>query len=247
MTLEENINSYSENGTQFVLNAEKLTKKLKGVKALIFDWDGVFHSGYKNENQSSLFSEADSMGVNMLRFAYSLINDGEIPYTAIITGENNKTAFYWAEREHLDEVFFKIKDKVEILNWLVENKGLKKEEVLFVFDDILDLSMAKECGVRYLINRDASIALHSYCKKNEICDLITKNDGGNHAVRELSELTICLLGNWSTVVNERVKFNDKYAPYIKKRQEIETDFYTLKNGKVVTTKSKGKRLKKRTI
>ncbi len=236
MTLEETVNTYSENGTQFVLGTGELTAKLKGVKALIFDWDGVFHSGYKSENQSSLFSEADSMGVNMLRFAYSLINDGEIPYTAIITGENNKTAFYWAAREHLNDVFFKIKDKVEILNWLMENKGVKKEEVLFVFDDILDLSMAKECGVRYLINRDASLALHSYCKENKMCDLITANDGGNHAVRELSELTISLLGNWNTVVNERVKFKGEYAPYIKKRQEIETKFYTLKNGEVVVSK-----------
>ena len=238
MTREEIVESYSNNGTEFILPIEALTQKLKGIKALIFDWDGVFHSGYKNENQSSLFSEADSMGVNMLRFAYALINEGEIPYTAIITGENNKTAFYWAEREHLNDVFFKIKDKVEILNWLVENKGLKKEEVLFVFDDILDLSMAKECGVRYLINRKASIALHSYCKSNKICDLITANDGGNHAVRELSELTISLLGNWDTVVSERVKFNDKYAPYIQKRQEIKTYFYTLNNGVVTLDKRK---------
>jgi len=233
MKLEETVDSYRKKGTQFILPQEELIAKLKGVKALIFDWDGVFHSGYKSENQSSLFSEADSMGVNMLRFAYSLLNDGEIPYTAIITGENNKTAFYWAEREHLDDVFFKIKDKVEILNWLEENKGLKKEEVLFVFDDILDLSMAKECGVRYMINRDASIALHSYCKENKMCDLITANDGGNHAVRELCELTINLLGNWNTVVTERITFNNKYAPYIKKRQQIETNIYTLKNGEVL--------------
>lgn len=233
MKLEETVDSYRKKGTQFILPQEELIVKLKGVKALIFDWDGVFHSGYKSENQSSLFSEADSMGVNMLRFAYSLLNDGEIPYTAIITGENNKTAFYWAEREHLDDVFFKIKDKVEILNWLEENKGLKKEEVLFVFDDILDLSMAKECGVRYMINRDASIALHSYCKENKMCDLITANDGGNHAVRELCELTINLLGNWNTVVTERITFNNKYAPYIKKRQQIETNIYTLKNGEVL--------------
>lgn len=225
-------NQYKSKGAQFILPIEELTKRLKNIKAIIFDWDGVFHSGYKNENQSSTFSEADSMGVNMLRFAYYLINN-KIPYSAIITGENNKTAFHWAEREHLDDVFYKIKDKVEILNWLSENKGIKKEEVLFSFDDILDLSMAKECGVRFLINRSASMSLHNYCIENKLCDYISFNDGGNHAVREISELTINLLGNWKTVLDERIKFNDLYAPYIKKRQEIKTDFYTLENNLVI--------------
>lgn len=223
---------YSEQGGRFFLPIEELAQRLKSVKALIFDWDGVFHSGYKNELQGSTFSEADSMGVNMLRFAYYLINK-EIPYTAIITGENNKTAFYWAEREHLDDVFYKIKDKVEILNWLSEHKGIKKEEVLFSFDDILDLSMAKECGVRYLINRSASLSLHNYCIEQQLCDYISFNDGGNHAVRETTELTINLLGNWNTVLNERIKYTDLYAPYITKRQEIATAFYTLENNKVI--------------
>lgn len=223
---------FEKAGGQFILPTHQLKEKLTGIKALIFDWDGVFHSGYKNENGSSQFSEADSMGVNMLRFAYYLKNK-EIPYTAIITGENNKTAFHWAKREHLDDVFYKIKDKVEILNWLAANKGINKNEVLFVFDDILDLSMAKECEVRYLINRTSSLSLHNYCINNNLCDYISYNDGGNHAIREISELTISLLGNWNQVLDERIKYNNLYAPYIRKRQTIQTDFYTLENGEVI--------------
>ncbi|MCT4582929.1 MAG: hypothetical protein N4A35_16065 [Flavobacteriales bacterium] len=224
-----------KSGAQFILPIAKLTQKLKGIKAIIFDWDGVFHSGYKDESKSSAFSEADSMGVNMLRFAYYLINK-EIPYSAIITGEHNKTAFYWGEREHLDDIFYKIKDKVEILNWLEQHRGIKKEAVLFAFDDILDLSMARECGARFLINRPASFALHHFCIENNLCDYISANDGGNHAVREISELIVSLLGNWNTVVNERIKFNDLYAPYIQMRQQINTNFYTLESGLVVKKK-----------
>ena len=224
-----------KDGAQFILPLEELVHKLKNSKALIFDWDGVFHSGYKDESSSSSFSEADSMGVNMLRFAYYLINK-EIPYTAIITGENNKTAFYWGNREHLNDVFYKIKDKVEILNWLEQYRGIKKEEVLFAFDDILDLSMAKECGVRFLINRSASYALHKFCIQNNLCDYVSANDGGNHAVREISELIISLLGNWDAVVNERIKFNNLYAPYITMRQKIKTNFYTLENNPVIEKK-----------
>lgn len=215
-------NNMEKLGAKFIIPIEELACRLKNIKAIVFDWDGVFHSGYKNENRTSSFSEADSMGVNMLRFAYYLLNK-EIPYTAIITGENNETAFYWAEREHLNDVFFKIKDKVKVLNWLVKNKGLKKDEVMFVFDDILDLSMAKECKVRFLVNRKASIQLHEFCCKKKLCDYISFNDGGNHAVREISELSISLLGNWEKVVSERIKYDKFYLPYINKRQLIKTN------------------------
>ena len=221
----------AESGMKFNIPVEQLEVKLKSIKALIFDWDGVFHSGYKNETGTSSFSEADSMGVNMLRFAYYLIN-ASIPYTAIITGENNPTAFYWAEREHLNDVFFKVKDKVKILDWLKKNRGIESYEVVFAFDDILDLSLAKECGVRILIKRESSKMLQNYCVNNNICDVITANDGGNHAVREISELIIALLGKWNQVVDERVQFDGLYKPYIQQRQKIQTSRFSFANGKV---------------
>ena len=220
---------FTETGMKFITPVEELVNKLKSIKALIFDWDGVFHSGYKNETGTSSFSEADSMGVNILRFAYYLVNQS-IPYTAIITGENNPTAFYWAEREHLNDVFFKVKDKVKILDWLKKNRGIEPHEVLFAFDDILDLSLAKECGVRVLVRRDSSKMLQQYCIENKICDVITANDGGNHAVREISELIIALLGKWNQVVDERVQFDGLYKPYIQQRQEIHTSRFSFANG-----------------
>ncbi len=231
MKTEEVATLFEKEGTQFTIPVEKLIVKLKSIKAIVFDWDGVFHSGYKNESGISSFSEADSMGVNMLRFAYYLLNE-TIPYTAIITGENNPTAFDWSKREHLDDVFYKVKDKVKILDWLKENRGVNPDEVLFSFDDILDLSLAKECGVRVLVKRDSSKMLQRYCIENRICDIITANDGGNHAVREISELIIALLGKWNQVVDERVRFDNLYKPYITQRQEIQTSIFSFANERV---------------
>ena len=62
--------AFKKIGGEFVISPEDLAHKLKNIKVLIFDWDGVFHAGHKNENRSSTFSEADSMGINMLRFHY---------------------------------------------------------------------------------------------------------------------------------------------------------------------------------
>ena len=207
---------------EFIENQDVIAKKLKNIKALIFDWDGVFHSGYKKSNKESSFSEADSMGINMLRFSYFL-KDNAIPFTAIITGENNETADYFAKREHFDEIFLKVKNKIEILDWLTQHKGFTNEEVLFVFDDILDLSIAKVCGLRFMVNRDASFMLTSYCKKNQLCDYITKNNAENHAIREISELAITLMGDYDQVIEKRINYDEDYLNYLEIRNSIKTN------------------------
>ncbi len=206
---------------EFIEDKKIIAEKLQNIKALIFDWDGVFHSGYKKNNSESSFSEADSMGINMLRFSYYLKNT-TIPYTAIITGENNETATYFAKREHFDAIFLKSKNKIEILDWLTQHRGFANEEVLFVFDDILDLSMANMCGLRFMVNREASFMLKSYCIKNRLCDYITKNNGRNHAIREVCELAISLTGDYDQVIGKRIKYKGDYSKYIETRNSINT-------------------------
>ena len=90
-----------------------LRDKLAHIKALLFDWDGIFNSGEKGQIPSS-FNEIDSMGINMLRFGYYLLHD-ENPVTGLVTGERNETAVKWAEREHFHAVYLKVKHKADIL------------------------------------------------------------------------------------------------------------------------------------
>lgn len=211
---------FEEKGGEFVSSPFSIRERLSHIRALVFDWDGVFHSGYKNENRTSSFSEADSMGVNMLRFGLYLEN-GILPYTAIISGENNPTATHWATREHLDAVHLGVKHKVEILDKLTE-QGIQPEEILFVFDDILDLSLANRVGLRFLISRPASHAFAHLCKERHWCDYISAYSGAEHGVREVCELSLNILGNWETVIEERVAFSEKYQAYLAARNTIKT-------------------------
>ena len=214
-----------------IADSKTIVRKLGRIRALIFDWDGVFHSGRKNGDGESTFSEVDSMGVNMVRFAYYLKN-GSIPYTAIVTGEDNRTAHYFAKREHFDHVFYKIKNKVEMLDWLKENKGFANEEVLFVFDDILDLSVARICGLRFLVEQEASFMFKQYCIDNHLCDYISKNNANNHAVREIAELILSLLGVYNKVIEKRIAYATEYTDYYSDRNSLETVIATLKDGEM---------------
>ena len=56
----------------------------------VLDWDGVFNSGEKTSTTGSSFSEVDSMGLNLLRYAYYLVH-GKMPVTLVISGEKNES------------------------------------------------------------------------------------------------------------------------------------------------------------
>mgnify|MGYP000391914701 CR=1 FL=1 len=76
---------FTDLGGKFITPADELARRLVDIKAVIFDWDGVFNGGVKGEGVSSTFNEADSMGTNMLR--YGLWRKTKTPpVTTIISG-----------------------------------------------------------------------------------------------------------------------------------------------------------------
>jgi 3-deoxy-D-manno-octulosonate 8-phosphate phosphatase (KDO 8-P phosphatase) len=213
---------FQEKGGEFVSSPFLLKEKLHHVKAILFDWDGVFHSGYKNETRTSSFSEADSMGVNMLRFGLYLQQSKELPFTGIITGENNPTAVFWAEREHLNTVIQGAKDKRKVVEYLQREKGILPEEIMFVFDDVLDLSLAQRVGTRFLIQKPANPLFLEFCRKNRLADYITFSSGAEHGVREVSEVVLLLLNRFDETIEKRMAFEGEYSDYFAKRQSVKT-------------------------
>jgi 3-deoxy-D-manno-octulosonate 8-phosphate phosphatase (KDO 8-P phosphatase) len=187
---------------------------------LIFDWDGIFNSGAKGTVPSN-FNEIDSMGINMLRFGIYLLHK-TIPFTAIVTGENNETAFHWAKREHLDVIYYKVKDKKTILPELKKNYNILPEEILFVFDDILDLSLAKKTGLRFLVRHASNPLFTEYCRQNHLCDYITRNSGDQKALREISELSLYLTGKFTETIEGRIRFDGPYNDFLQLKTKRHT-------------------------
>lgn len=207
----------------FTTPPAQLKTKLEQTSGLLFDWDGVFNDGTKGAYPST-FNEVDSMGINMLRFGLYL-RDGKIPFTAIVTGQNNEVAYRWAQREHLDAVFSKVKYKKGILKYL-EKQAITPNEILFCFDDIIDLSLAEVVGTRWLIGREANPFFLNYVVEHAYSDYITKQSGGAYALREISETALNLLGIFAETVSKRSAYYGDYETYFQKRQAIQTAFYS---------------------
>lgn len=220
--MSENIvKLFEKGGGEFVSTPPFFIDKLKKIKAVLFDWDGVFNDGFKRGSEGSIFSEVDAMGTNLLRYALWK-SKNELPTIAVITGERNPLAQQLAEREHFHEVYFLSKNKVIVFNSFCEKYKLKPDEVLFFFDDVLDIEVARLCGARIMIGRPASPLLKKYATGSSVADYITACDGGRHGLREGCELVVGLLGLFDDVIKNRSTFSENYTAYLAERQGVTT-------------------------
>lgn len=234
MTQNQVENIFTELGGVFCTSLHEFQKRTGNIKAFIFDWDGVFNDGTKNEQGSSSFSEVDAMGTNMLRFSHYLAKNA-MPVTAVMSGEKNVFSFQYGVREHFHGVYFKVKNKRQALDHFLLEQNLKAEEVAFVFDDVLDLSLAEACGLRLLVNREANPLFKNYVIKNDLADYVTANAGGSFAVREVCELLMGMNGNFDETIQNRANFTTLYERYLEERQQIPTTFFTLQNNAIEKT------------
>ncbi|HXC07089.1 MAG TPA: phosphatase [Bacteroidia bacterium] len=216
---------FTAKGGRFHISSPAFLNKLQGIRAFIFDWDGVFNAAEKDAGGSSPFNEVDSMGLNLLRFAHWL-KKGKLPLIAIISGEKNSASFALGKREHLDACYYKINHKPDALNHFCQEHKLNPLEVAFVFDDILDISLAQVCGLRFHIQRPGASLFHSYVVHHQLADYSTGSCSGQYPVRECCELIMGLSGTFDLAVEERVRFSPAYTEYLKLRNEKETDFFT---------------------
>ena len=217
--IHDHLKLFAERGGEFLVAYPDFVHKAMNIKMIIFDWDGVFNGGYKGDGVYSPFSEVDSMGLNMLRFGYEMLT-GKILPAGIISGMDNKNSEMFIRREHLDFKCLGFKDKNEGLQIVLNEFHVKPEEVAFVYDDILDLSVAEQCGLRFQVSTAASPMFSRYVKTHNLADYITAQSGENHAVREVTELLLAAIGKYENTVESRMHFDPKYAEYIGKRNQI---------------------------
>ncbi len=199
-------------------------KNFSTIKAFVSDWDGVFNAGQKNPHQPSGFSEADSMGLNLVRYEF-FRRLGNIPPIAIITGADNPSAFELAKREKFQAVYSQIVHKQEAILHFCQLMSLKPEEIAVFFDDANDLSMAKLCGVRILIPRLSSPLFTAFVQKNNFCDYTAQYEGGQNAVRQVCEHFLDISGNYEKILMSRANFDDDYQTYFNLRQQQKPQFF----------------------
>ena len=116
---------------------------------------------------------------------------------------------------------------------LCEQHKISPADVLFVFDDVLDFSVAKLAGVRFMIGRPANPLLSEFAAERRLVDYITLHSGNENGVREVSEIIMSMANNFEVAIELRMKYGDAYKDYLAQRNKTEIQFFTTKENGII--------------
>jgi 3-deoxy-D-manno-octulosonate 8-phosphate phosphatase (KDO 8-P phosphatase) len=164
---------------------EALLNKIKKIKVLLLDVDGVLTDGrivYDSRGRDSKFFDVhDGMGVYLL-------HKSGIP-AILITAKGSRAITPRAKDMRVDTVYEDVSPKTKVLEKILKKYKLSPEELCFVGDDLVDLCLMKKVGLPVAVANAAA-------EVKKVAVMVTSREGGRGAVRELAELILKTQGKW---------------------------------------------------
>lgn len=153
--------------------------KLKKIKVLIMDVDGVLTEGKivfdSNGNELKFFCVKDGFGLAR----WHQLGKKSV----IITARYSKPVEMRAEGLNIDLVFQDAYPKLEYYEKVLTEFNVTDEEVCYVSDDLADIPAMKRAGIGIAVSDAVQ-------ETQDAADHITRNCGGNGAVREVIEMIL---------------------------------------------------------
>lgn len=164
-----------------------LFDRLKGIRAFVFDVDGVLTNG-----QVLVTESGEQLRSFNIKDGYALQLAVKCSYpVAIITGARSEGVRLRMEGLGIRSVYLNASDKSAILaSWMQEN-NLSREDLLVMGDDVPDLPLMEGVGL-------------AACPDDAIEDIkhrahyISPFKGGHGAVRDVIEKVMRLQGTWES-------------------------------------------------
>lgn len=154
-----------------------LKEKASKIKLLVFDIDGVMTDGSITYDENGIeyktFNAKDGHGIA------KIVRSGLL--TAIITGRKNGTVERRAMDLKFSEVYQGVKNKLPILEALLQKYELDFSQVSYMGDDEPDIPILQKVGI-------AACPSDAVDKVRKVCNFISSKSGGHGAVRELCDL-----------------------------------------------------------
>lgn len=166
-------------------------QKLKSIKILILDVDGVLTDGrviYTDSGEEiKRFDVRDGHGLKLLmRSGIEVI---------LLTGRESKVVLHRARDLGIEHVYQKALNKIEVYKTILAQRNLEDKEVGFVGDDLVDLPVLRKVGF-------SAAVPDAVPEVKEIVDYITTKKGGEGAVREICELLLKAQNKWEAVTEK---------------------------------------------
>ncbi|MEK7678916.1 MAG: HAD-IIIA family hydrolase [Deltaproteobacteria bacterium] len=175
-------------------NKKALATRLKRIKLLILDVDGVLTDGsitYNDEGiETKVFHVRDGHGIKMLMRAGIDV--------ALLTARSSKALLHRAKDLNISLVLQGRKDKLEGFMEILEKKAILPEEAACMGDDVVDLPLLRRAGFSVAV-RDGVAEVKS------AAHYITRLPGGRGAVREVTDMILKAQGRWKEAMKRYFK------------------------------------------
>jgi len=171
--------------TKYKKLSPRLKTKIRDVRLLVMDVDGVLTPGYITMNSEGeeikIFDVQDGFGLILWRRAGLK--------SAIVTAGKSKAVINRATSLKIDKVYQGSYNKTVVYEQLKREFKITDKEVCFIGDDLIDVPLLKRAGLRCCVS-NASEDVIPYA------DYVTARPGGKGAVREIIELVLKTQGRW---------------------------------------------------
>lgn len=158
----------------------EVVRRAQRVRLLLTDCDGVLTDGtvYYGPDGEAMkrFHMRDGMGVERLRTVAGVD-------VGIVSGESSPSLQRRAAKLHITELHLGIRDKLAVLEEIVERRRLSYAEVAYIGDDVNDVAVMERVGLAACpadATPFAKAAAHVVCR----------TPGGAGVLREVAELII---------------------------------------------------------
>jgi 3-deoxy-D-manno-octulosonate 8-phosphate phosphatase (KDO 8-P phosphatase) len=154
-------------------------EKAKNIKLVIFDIDGVMTDGSlffdNNGDEYKAFNSLDGHGLRMLQECGVRV--------AVITGRKSELVKHRMNDLGVTLLYQGYRDKIPAFESLLKEVDLKKDQITYVGDDVVDLPVMSQLEFTIAVQN-----AHPFVKKH--VQWITERSGGHGAVREVCEFIL---------------------------------------------------------
>ena len=166
-----------------------MNERLKKIRCLLMDVDGVLTDGklhFTSDGQEfKSFDVQDGHAISMANRAGLLLG--------LVSGRPSKATEQRAAELGLKIVKQSPVNKMEMVDDIKREHGLRDEEIAFIGDDLVDLPVLRQVGF--------SVAVpNAVDEVRKIAHYTTNRHGGDGAVREVIEMILKARGLWEGVV-----------------------------------------------
>lgn len=171
---------------------QKLIEKIKKIKLIATDVDGVLTEGFvfireDSEEPFGKFNILDGFAVIMAR---------EVGLkTVVISGRKSEATEARCRKLGMDEAFTGVNDKSIQIRQVSEQFGIALDEIAYIGDDLIDLPALKLAGFKCA----PSNAVNDI---KSFVDYVSEYKGGTGAFRDIVELILRTQGKYQQIVDK---------------------------------------------